>query len=195
MMAARGYVVLMVDNRGSLFFGKRGAARLHRRFGEVNLAAQRAGVAYLRRLDLVDPGRIGLWGWSGGGANTLYALTHSPGTWRAGVAGAPVTDWLLYDSIWTERYLDHPKDNPQGYRDSSALTAAAELRDALLIVHGTADDNVHPQNTMVMSRALVDAGRPFEQAIYAGQKHGFQGADLRHFYERMTEFFDRHLAP
>ncbi len=195
MLAARGYVVLMVDNQTSNYFGKAGADRAHRRFGEINLAAQKAGVAYLESLGYVDPKRIGIWGWSGGGANTLYVLLNSPGTWRAGVAGAPVTDWRLYDTIWTERYLDHPRDNAEGYEASSPLTYAGKLKDRLLIVHGTADDNVHPQNTLVMIRALLDAGVPFEEAIHPGQKHGFERGDSRHFYERMTEFFDRHLRP
>ncbi len=194
MLAQRGYVVLMVDNRGSNFFGKHGADLLHRRFGEVNLAAQLAGVSYLESLDYVDTDRIGLWGWSGGGSNTLYSMLNSPGTWQAGVSGAPVTDWHFYDTIWTERYLDHPEDNPDGYHDSSAITYAGELEDELLIVHGTGDDNVHPQNTIAMARKLIDAGVAFEDAIHPRQKHGFRGIDSRHFFERMTEFFDRHLV-
>ncbi len=193
MMVQRGYVVLMVDNRASNFFGKHGHDRAHRRFGPENLVAQRAGVDFLGSLGYVDVERVGLWGGSGGGYHTLYALLHSPGTWRAGVAFAPVTDFRLYDTIWTERYLDHPDDNPDGYRDSAPTNYAANLSDRLLIVHGTADDNVHPQNTLVMAHKLVEAGKQFEMSIHPRQKHGFRGEDLRHFYERMTEFFDRHL--
>jgi dipeptidyl-peptidase-4 len=114
--------------------------------------------------------------------------------WRAAIAGAPVTDWKLYDSIWTERYLDRPQDNPQGYHDSAPLTYAANLKDHLLIVHGLADDNVHPQNTIQMSDAFIKAGLPFEQAFYPGQKHGFRPPEMRHFYERATEFFARELG-
>lgn len=194
MMAQRGYVVLAVDNETSTFFGKAGEDKAHRRFGPLNLKAQKAGVEYLKSLPWVDPERIGLWGWSGGGSNTLYALLNAPNTWKAGVSGAPVTDWLLYDTIWTERYLDHPDDNPEGYEKSSPVTYAENLDDALLIVHGTADDNVHPQNTIVMSNALIEAGKPFEQAIYPRQKHGFGDPAQRHFYEKMTAFFDRELG-
>jgi dipeptidyl-peptidase-4 len=194
MMAQRGFAVLMVDNPGSNYFGKRGEDRLHRRFGEVNLAAQLAGVAYLEGLGTIDPERIALWGWSGGGANTLYSILRSPGTWAAGMSGAPVTDWRLYDTIWTERYLDHPKDNPDGYRESSARTHAGKLATPLLIVHGTGDDNVHPQNTLAMVDELIEAGAPVEMAIYPRQKHGFRGISSRQFYERMTEFFERKLA-
>lgn len=192
-MAERGYLQLSVDNLGSNYFGHAGAARQHRRFGEVNLAAQRAAVAYLAAQSFVDPDRIGLWGWSGGGANTLYCLFNAPGTWRAGVAGAPVTDWYLYDTIWTERYLDHPDTNEEGYRDSSPVTRVERLEDALLVVHGTADDNVHPQNTLVLAARLIEAGRPFDIGIYPRQKHGFRGDAERHFYTKMTAFFDHHL--
>ena len=194
MMAQTGFGVLTVDNQASVFFGKAGEDRVHRRFGPINLAAQKAGVAFLGTLPWADPERIGLWGWSGGGSNTLYSMLNSPGTWRAGVSGAPVTDWRFYDTIWTERYLDRPQDNEEGYRASSPVTHAANLADALLVVHGTADDNVHPQNTIVLSNALIEAGKPFEQAIYPGQDHGFDGASERHFYERMTRFFGRELG-
>ncbi len=193
-MAQRGYAVLSVDNQASLFFGRAGKDRLHRRFGELELAGQLAGVEYLKGLGWVDPARIGLWGWSGGGANTLYSLLNRPGVWKAGVAGAPPTDWQLYDTIWTERYLDHPRDNPEGYAASSPLTHAARLADHLLLVHGTGDDNVHPQNSIVFSDQLVEAARPFEQAFYPNQKHGMGDAAQRHFYTRMTEFFDRWLG-
>ena len=194
LMAQRGFGVLMVDNRASVFFGKAGEDRVHRRFGELNLAAQEAGVAWLAEQPWADADRVGLWGWSGGGSNTLYCMLGSPGTWRAGVSGAPVTDWRYYDTIWTERYLDHPEDNPDGYRDSSVVTHAESLADRLLIVHGTADDNVHPQSTMALAKRWADAGIPFEMAIYPGEKHGFRGAAARHFMERMTEFFERTLA-
>ena len=194
MMAQRGYAVLLVDNPGSNYFGKRGEDLLHRRFGEINLAAQLAGAAYLKGLDSIDPDRIGLWGWSGGGANTLYSILRSPGTWAAGMSGAPVTDWQLYDAIWTERYLDHPQDNEAGYRSSSAITHADRLATPLLVVHGTGDDNVHPQNTLALLNELVKNGTPVEVAIYPRQKHGFRGISSRHFYERMTEFFERYLS-
>jgi len=193
-MAARGYVVWNVDNQASLFFGKKGEVRLHRRFGELELAGQLAGVDYLKAQPWVDGGRLGLWGWSGGGSNTLYSLLHSPGTWKAGVAGAPVTDWQLYDSIWTERYFDTPEENPEGYRLSSAVGAAANLKDRLLIVHGTADDNVHPQNTWNMIRALQKAHLSYEDLALPGQMHGIRGDGQIHYYRRMTEFFDRELG-
>jgi dipeptidyl-peptidase-4 len=195
LMAQRGFVVFSVDNQSSTFFGKAGEDRDYRRFGSVNLAGQLAGVDYLKTLPWVDASRLGLWGWSGGGSNTLYCVLNRPGVWKAAIAGAPVTDWRLYDSIWTERYLDRPQDNADGYRDSSPITYTANLKDHLLVVHGLADDNVHPQNSINLSGDFIKAGVPFEQAFYPGQKHGFRGAASRHFYERATEFFERELAP
>ncbi|MCB1008511.1 MAG: DPP IV N-terminal domain-containing protein [Acidobacteria bacterium] len=194
-MADRGYVVFMVDNEASTFFGKKGEDRVHRNMGPLELAGQLAGVEFLRTQAYADTSRIGLYGWSGGGTNTLYSLFHSPGTWRAGVAGAPVTDWRYYDSIWTERYMDTPEDNAEGYEKSSVVSAAASLGDHLLLVHGTGDDNVHPQNSLALADKLIAAGKPFEDAFYPKQKHGFAPPQSKHFTRRMTDFFDRYLKP
>lgn len=194
LMAQRGFVYFMLDNQVSIYFGKAGEDRDHLRMSNDNLAAQLAGVDYLKSLPWVDSSRIGLWGWSGGGTNTLYCILNRPGVWKAAVAGAPVTDWKLYDSIWTERYLGNPKDNPDGYRDSSPITYSNNLEDRLLIVHGLADDNVHAQNTVALSRDFIKEGKPFEQAFYPGQKHGFGNVSMRHFYQRMADFFERELS-
>ena len=194
MMAERGFAIFTVDNQSSVFFGKAGEDRDYRRLGVVSLAAQLAGVDYLKSLPWVDASRLGLWGWSAGGTNTLYCVLNRPGVWKAAVAGAPVTDWRLYDTFWTERTLDRPQDNPAGYRDSSPVTYAANLADRLLIVHGLADEVVHAQNTIVMSGELIKAGRPFEQALYPGQGHLLRYGSLAHFYARMAEFFERELC-
>ena len=194
-MAQRGFIIFNLDNQASIFFGKAGAERLHHRFGELELRAQLAAVEYLRSQPWVAPEHIGLWGWSGGGANTLYSIFKSPGTWGAAVAGAPVTDWKLYDALWTERYLGNPETNADGYRESSPITWATALEDPLLLVHGTGDDNVHIHNSVALSRVLVEAGLPFEQAFYPGEKHGFEDSAQRHYFERMERFFDRWLNP
>ena len=194
-MAQRGFIIFNLDNQASIFFGKAGAERLHHRFGELELRAQLAAVEYLRSQPWVAPEHIGLWGWSGGGANTLYSIFKSPGTWGAAVAGAPVTDWKLYDALWTERYLGNPETNADGYRESSPITWATALEDPLLLVHGTGDDNVHIHNSVALSRVLVEAGLPFEQAFYPGEKHGFEDSAQRHYFERMERFFDRWLDP
>ncbi len=193
LMAQRGFVIFSVDNPTTAVFGKKGEDLVHRDFGKHNTEGQIAGVEYLKTLPYVDKDRIGLWGWSGGGSNTLIALLTKPGVFKAGVAGAPVTDWKLYDSIWTERYLDLPEGNAGGYEASSPVTLAKNLKDHLLLVHGTADDNVHPQNSTAMAQALIEAGIPFEQAFYPKTTHAIAGKAERHFYERMTEFFERWL--
>ena len=117
---------------------------------------------------------------------TAYAMTHSR-AFSAGIAGAPVTDWRDYDSIYTERYMGTPQNNPEGYEKSSAVAAARNLHGELLLLHGSIDDNVHPQNTVRMARALQDAGKPFDMMIYPGMRHGIFG---RH-YNRMTFDFIR----
>ncbi len=195
-MASQGYVLLAVDNQASSYFGKRGEDRLHRRFGEVELAGQLAAVDYLKTLPWVDSQRLGLWGWSGGGSHTLYSLLNRPGVWKAGISGAPVTAWKYYDAIWMERYLDLPSNNAAGYEASSPITYAADLKDALLVIHGTADDNVHPQNSLNLATAFIEAGVPFDLALYPGAKHSFgsfKESGRRHLMRRMTDFFDRHL--
>lgn len=192
-MAQLGFAVLTVDGRSTSPFGKAGEDLDYRKLGEVNLAAQLAGVEYLKTQRWADTDRLGLWGWSGGGTNTLFCLLSRPGVWKAGVAGAPVTDWHLYDSAWTERYLDTPNDNEAGFLESSPINLADRLKDRLLIVHGLADDNVHPQNSVNMIDQLVQAGRPVEQAFYPGDKHAMRPPSIRHFFERMEDFWMRTL--
>ena len=196
VLASQGYAIFSVDNQASTFFGKAGEDLLHRRFGEVELAGQLAGVDYLKSQPWVDPDRIGLWGWSGGGSHTLYSLFRSPGTWAAGISGAPVTDWRYYDAIWMERYLDHPRDNIDGYQQSAPIVHAGGLEDPLLLIHGTADNNVHPQNSINLVRRLIDHGKQIDLQLYPGQRHSlqtFDRASQRHLFDRMTQFFDRWL--
>jgi dipeptidyl-peptidase-4 len=192
-MAQLGFAVLTVDGRNTAFFGKAGEDLEFRRLSEVNLADQLAGVEYLKKQRWADTDNLGLWGWSGGGNNTLYCLLNRPGVWKSAVAGAPVTDWQLYDSVYTERFLRTPQENEAGYRESSPVTYAGNLKDKLLIVHGLADDNVHPQNSVQMIDRLLRAGRPVEQAFYPGDKHGMRPPSIRHFFERMEEFWVRTL--
>lgn len=197
MLAERGYVVLMVDNEISSFFDRSMQDQAFRRFGEIELAAQTSAVEYLGRQPWADMDRLGLWGWSGGGSNTLYSVLRRPGVWKAAIAGAPVTDWRYYDAIWIERYLDHPESNADGYTASSPITYADALVDRLMLIHGTADDNVHPQNTWNMVDALIEAGAAFELGIYPNMTHSTASLDTkgqRHVFARMTDFFERHLA-
>ncbi len=195
MMAARGYIVWSLDNRGSGGRGHDWETPIHRDMGRREMTDQLDGVSYLRSLPYVDPERIGIWGWSYGGYMTLYCLTGSPAAFRAGAAVAPVVDWKDYDTIYTERYMRRPADNPAGYESSAPLKAASSLAAPLLLAHGTADDNVHLHNSAQMLHALVQAGRPVEFLLYPGQGHGITDKKSRvHLYEALTRFFDRHLA-
>ncbi len=170
LLAQRGYVVFALDNRGSGGRGQKFTEALYRRLGGVEVKDQLRGVAWLKEQPFVDPARVGVYGWSYGGYMTLMLLGQSPGTFKAGVAGAPVTDYRLYDTHYTERYLGTPQDNAEGYRLSNVLTYAPAIRDRLLIMHGMADDNVLFTNTTLLIPALVASGHPFELVPYPGAR-------------------------
>jgi dipeptidyl-peptidase-4 len=194
-LASRGFLVFSLDNRGSAGRGRAFERTLLGRFGKVELEDQLAGVAYLKTLPYVDGSRIGIWGWSYGGFMTCYALTNSSGVFKAGAAVAPVTDWRLYDSIYTERYLKLPGENPDGYRDSSPITRAEELSGALLLVHGTGDDNVHWGNTLAFIDRLYKAGKAYDLQVYPNLKHDIAGKLARiQLYGRIADHFIRHLG-
>jgi dipeptidyl-peptidase-4 len=193
-LASKGFLIWSLDNRGSWGRGHAWETAIFKETGKKELADQLAGVKYLKSLSYVDPARIGIWGWSYGGYMTLYALTNAPDVWKCGVAGAPVTHWKFYDSIYTERYMRTPKDNPAGYEASAPLSRAKDLKAKLLLIHGTADDNVHMQNTLSFVDALTKAGRPYQLEIQPGQKHGFRGKESLNFRNAtMARFFEDNL--
>lgn len=194
-LAGQGFLVLLCDNRSSGSAGVRETWKIHHRLGEVELRDLEDVVAHLCSLPYVDAERIGLWGWSYGGFLTAYALTHSS-LFAAGIAGAPVTDWRLYDSIYTERYMGLPDENPEGYRRSSVLEAAERLRGRLLLIHGEADDNVHPQNTRQLVDRLQKLGLQFDLMMYPGERHGIRDDwKVYHLRRMMADFFLRTLRP
>ncbi len=196
LFADNGFIVWSLDNRGSWGRGHAWESVIFEHMGGHELADQLTGVAYLKSMPYVDSNRIGIWGWSYGGYMTLYALTHAPGVFKCGAAGGPVTAWKLYDTIYTERYMRTPRENPAGYRDSSPLYFADRLKAPVLLIHGAIDDNVHMQNTMNFVEALVKANKPFELYIQPDQKHGFQGQTVRTYLdERLLRFFMHHLEP
>ncbi|MGH8196793.1 MAG: DPP IV N-terminal domain-containing protein [Steroidobacteraceae bacterium] len=197
LFTQRGYVVFAIDNRGSGSRGQKFTEALYRRLGGVEVVDQLAGIEWLKRQPFVDPARVGVYGWSYGGYMTLMLLSQSPGTFKAGVAGAPVTDFRLYDTHYTERYLGTPQENPDGYRLSNVLTHAGALRDRLLLMHGMADDNVLFTNTTLLIPALVANGQPFELVPYPGSRHGaltFRDTGI-HGWKTILDFFDRTLTP
>ena len=187
-LAQQGYVVFSLDNRGTPRRGQAFLSALYGRQGTVEVEDQLNGVAWLRAQPWVDPARIGVHGWSNGGYITLMLLARSRDAYACGVAGAPVTDWALYDTHYTERYMDHPAANPEGYAQARVMTHIDGLTEPLLLIHGMADDNVLFSNATVLMGALQQRGQPFELMTYPGAKHGLRGADALHRY-RMTEAF------
>jgi len=190
MMAQKGFVIFTLDNRGTSGRGHAFETPIARHFGRIEMADQMAGVAWLKQQLWADTSRMGIWGWSYGGYLTCYLMLNAPGVFRAGFAVGPVTDWRLYDTIYTERYMGTPRDNPTGYSESSLLDKAGSLAGKLLIAHGTDDDNVHFGQTVSLANSFVLAGKYAEYQIYAGRGHGLGDADARiHLFNRATQFF------
>jgi dipeptidyl-peptidase 4 len=193
VLANRGFVVWQVDNRGSSGRGHAFETPVFRKLGSTELADQVAGVDYLVSLGFVDRARVGIRGWSYGGFMTLNAMLNAPGVFRAGLAGAPVTDWHNYDTIYTERYMGLPQDNPDGYKSTALPPQAERLIGRLLIAHNVEDDNVLFQNTVQMIEALERAGKVFEMQVYTQKTHAVTGAGALHLNAQIVDFFERTL--
>ncbi|NOT02284.1 MAG: prolyl oligopeptidase family serine peptidase [Phycisphaerales bacterium] len=185
-----GVLILRVDPRSASGKGAASAWTAYKTLGKQELADLTDAVEWLKRQPYVDPKRIGVSGHSYGGFMTAYAMTHSD-LFAAGIAGAPVTDWRLYDSIYTERYMDTPQNNPDGYAASSVVDAAKNLHGRLLILHGAMDDNVHLQNTMQFVHALQEADKPFDLMIYPRSRHGIRGD---HYNRLQYDFITRTMG-
>ncbi len=193
-LAQRGFVVWQLDNRGSTGRGHRFESAIWHDMGAHELSDQKEGIQYLLSLGFVDPQRIGLYGWSYGGYMTLYTVTHAPGLIKAAIAGAPVTNWRNYDSIYTERYMGLPEDNEEGYRKSAPEWSAAGMDGTkLLILHNVEDDNVHFQNSVQMAAALEKAGKSFFMLVYPQKTHHVAGPEYRQLLEETTRFFEENL--
>ncbi len=190
-LARAGYVVFRVDPRSASGKGACSAWTAYRQLGVQELKDLEAAVRWICQRPYVDPARVGISGHSYGGYVAAYALTHSK-LFAAGIAGAPVTDWRNYDSIYTERYMNTPQQNPEGYDRSSAVKGARDLHGRLLLLHGLLDDNVHVQNTLQLADALQRADRDFEMMIYPQARHGLIG---RHHRRLSLEFMQRALRP
>jgi dipeptidyl-peptidase-4 len=195
LMSQKGFVIFVLDNRGTSGRGHVFETPIYRHFGRAELADQLSGVKWLEKQPYVDHGRIGIWGWSYGGYMVCEAMLRAADVFKAGFAGAPVTDWRQYDTIYTERYMGTPQENPDGYADSSPVNFAGGLQGKLLIVHATGDDNVHFANTVELADRFVEAGKYAEYQIYAGRGHGISDAQARiHIFDRVTQFFIENLS-
>ncbi|MES2629307.1 MAG: S9 family peptidase [Bacteroidota bacterium] len=189
LLAQNGYIVVSVDGRGTGYRGADFKKVTYKQLGKYETEDQIASAKYLAGLPYVDGGRIGIQGWSYGGYMTLLCMTKGADVFKMGISVAPVTTWKFYDSIYTERYLQTPQDNASGYDDNSPLNFADKLKGKLLLVHGSADDNVHYQNSMEMVSSLVKANKDFDLMIYPNKNHSIYGGNTRlHLYNKMTNY-------
>jgi dipeptidyl-peptidase-4 len=191
--AQRGVITVSVDHRGAGHFGKKGVALMHRNLGKWEMADLIAAARWLRSRDFVDGGRIGITGSSYGGYTTLMAMTFGAQHFNFGLAGSSVSDWRLYDSVYTERYMDTPAENPEGYRNGSVLTWMDRYKGGLRMSHGTIDDNVHMQNSIQVVDWLTGNNKSFELMLYPDSRHGIQGSQRPHLSREAHDFWVRNL--
>ena len=192
-LVQKGYIVAQIDDRTSAIWGKKYAVLGDHNVGPLAIQDHRVAVDYLESLSYVDGERMGIWGWSGGGFTTTFTMTHSK-LFKVGVAGAPVTDWHLYDSIYTERYMGLPQEDPEAYERTSAVKAAKDFSGRMLLIHGTHDDNVHPQNTIQLIDALIKNRKQFDLMLYPNKTHGIRGTDETiHLWTMVYEYLERYL--
>lgn len=189
-MADRGFISVCVDGRGTGGRGSDFEKCTYLSIGVKEAKDQVEAAKYLGTLPYVDSKHIGLWGWSYGGYNTLMSMSEGTPVFYAGVAIAAPTDWRFYDSVYTERFMRTPKENAEGYNASSAISRAGKLSGKLLLIHGSADDNVHLRNAAEYSEALVQADKQFDMQVYTNRNHGIYGGNTRkHLMRRVTDFF------
>ncbi len=188
----QGWIFFQIDNRGSYNRGKAFEDAIYHAMGTVEVADQLAGANYLKTLPFVDPARIATYGWSYGGYMSIKMLEKTPGVYAAAVSGAPVTDWQLYDTHYTERYLGDPRTDPQSYAGSQAITDAAKIRDPLMLIHGMADDNVFLDNATAFAAEMQKTDTPFEMMLYPGQTHRVGGPGVsEHLWHTILNFLNR----
>ncbi len=194
MLAQKGYIVVSVDNRGTQFRGETFKKSTYMQLGRYETEDQIAAAKYLGSLPYVDAARIGIQGWSYGGYMSSLCITKGADVFKMAIAVAPVTNWRYYDSIYTERFMQLPQNNAAGYDDNSPINHVARLKGKYLLIHGTADDNVHFQNSVEMVSALVKANKQFDMFMYPDKNHGIYGGNTRmHLYGMMTDYILRNL--
>lgn len=190
----KGYIIACVDNRGT---GARGAEfkkMTYKQLGKFESEDQISAAKYFGSLPFIDVTRIGIWGWSYGGFMSSTCLTKGSDVFKAAIAVAPVTNWRYYDNIYTERYMQLPKDNPDGYDNNSPISMVDKLKGKYLLIHGTGDDNVHFQNSVKMVEKMVELNKPFQSAYYPDKNHGIYGGNTRlHLFTLMTNFILENL--
>ncbi|WP_147678402.1 S9 family peptidase [Algibacter pacificus] len=195
LLAQKGYIVVCVDGRGTGFKGAAFKKLTQNELGKYEVEDQIAAAKQLGDLPYIDAERIGIWGWSFGGFMSSNCLFKGSDVFKMAIAVAPVTSWRFYDSIYTERYMTTPQENASGYDENSPINHVDKLKGDFLLIHGSADDNVHVQNTMRLIEALVQANKQFDWGIYPDKNHGIYGGNTRlHLYTKMTNFLDENLG-
>ncbi len=190
----RGFLYFSFDTRGTPGRGREWINAIHKNTCDKPLEDLQYAVEYLESLPYVDGENIGIWGWSNGGYMTCCAMLKKPGLFQAGVAVAPVTDWHLYDTIYTERYMSHPDTNAEGYKESAPIHFADQLEGHLMLAHGISDDNVHVQNIYNLVDKLIEAEKDYDLYLYPQREHGIGGSKRRyHLYDHIFTFFEKHL--
>ncbi|TZF81507.1 S9 family peptidase [Pedobacter sp. BS3] len=193
-MAQKGYIIACVDGRGTGFRGAVFKKVTYKNLGHYETIDQIEAAKWLGQQSYVDASRIGIWGWSFGGYMSSLCITKGADVFKMAIAVAPVTTWRYYDSIYTERYLQTPQENPDGYDNNSPINFASKLKGKFLLIHGTGDDNVHFQNSVMFSEALIQANKPFEQAYYPNKTHSISGGNTTlHLYSKMSDFILKNL--
>jgi len=196
MLAQKGYIIACVDGRGTGFKGSDFKKVTYKELGKYEIEDQIDAAKELGKLDYIDQNRIGIWGWSFGGYMSSLAITKGADVFKMAIAVAPVTSWRFYDTVYTERYMQTPQENANGYDENSPINHVEKLKGAYMLVHGSGDDNVHVQNTTRMVNALVEANKQFDLFIYPDRAHSIKkGTNTRlHLYNKMTAFIDAHLS-
>ena len=194
MLAQKGYIVVCIDNRGTGGKGSQFKKTTYKKLGKLETIDQINAAKYLGNLNYIDKNRIGIQGWSYGGYISSLCITKGADIFKMAIAIAPVTNWRYYDNIYTERYMQKPSENKIGYDDNSPINHVKKIKGDFLIVHGSADDNVHLQNTMEMVSALVKEDKNFDLLIYPDKNHGIYGGNTRyHLYKKLTNYILRNL--
>jgi dipeptidyl-peptidase-4 len=192
-MTQRGYLVFVIDGRGSSNRGFAFESAVHRQLGTLEMEDQMVGVNYLKSLPYVDANRLGIHGWSYGGFMTTSFMLRKPEVFKVGVAGGPVLDWSMYEVMYTERYMDSPEQNKEGYATNLLLDKTKNLKGKLLMIHGTDDDVVVWQHSLKFIKKAVDEGIQMDYFVYPGHPHNVRGKDRVHLMQKITDYFDAHL--
>lgn len=192
-MAEQGFITFTIDNRGSMNRGLEFENAVYRHLGKIEMEDQLAGVNYLKKLRYVEPTRMGVFGWSFGGFMSTSLMTKAPDVFKVGVAGGPVIDWRMYEIMYTERYMDSPQENPEGYADADLINYAKNLKGKLLLIHGTNDNVVLWQHTLTYLKKCVDEGIQIDYFVYPGHEHNVLGADRVHLMKKITMYFKENL--